>query len=782
VPRMPPPSEGEALKPDQIAKLRRWIDAGAPAPADEKPEADPREHWAFRAPQRPGLPVVGRPVANPIDALIADQWQRRGLVPQPDAEPRLLLRRLYLDLVGVPPSLEEQEAFLRDTTPDAYERVVDRLLQSPQHGERWARHWMDIWRYSDWYGLGQEVRNSQKHIWHWRDWIVESVNADKGYDQMLREMLAADELYPDDVGRLRATGFLARQYFKFNRTTWLDDTIEHTSKAFLGLTLNCAKCHDHKYDPLKQADFYRFRAFFEPYQIRTEMVAGETDFEKDGIPRAFDCNLEAPTYLFVRGDDRQPAKNRPLAPGLPKLLSWGPLEIQPVKLPREAYLPQVRESVFANYLAAAQRAVSDARRTLDKAEKAEDGAELKRARAAFATAQQQISTLQARRAADLAVVEGVDAKRAKEAAAREEKRLAFLQAEEALARAELDVAHAEGTKKADAEKKRVVAVAALEKARRAAESPGEAYTPLRGALKTLESNVETEASRNRPFPTTSTGRRSALAMWITDPRNPLTARVAVNHLWARHFGTPLVATDFDFGRKGAAPTHPELLDWLALELMEHGWSMKHLHRLIVTSEAYRLSSSSANVDPTTLKADPENRFLWRRQAPRMEAQVIRDSVLSLGGALDPAIGGPSIPIKDELSPRRSLYFFHSNNENQRFLSQFDDASVRECYRRSESIVPQQALTLANSKLMMTYGSQIADQLQQRFGAASDADFVRGAFHLLLATTPTAEEAAECLAALAEWRHLAGSRPDGAARARTHLVRALLNHNDFITIR
>ena len=155
---------------------------------------------------------------------------------------------------------------------------------------------MDIWRYSDWWGLGAEVRNSQKHIWHWRDWIIESLNADKGYDQMVREMLAADELYPDDLDRLRATGFLARQYFKFNRNTWLDETVEHTVKAFLGLTFNCAKCHDHKYDPISQDDYYRFRAFFEPYQVRTDMVPGETDFEKDGIPRAFDCNLDAPTY------------------------------------------------------------------------------------------------------------------------------------------------------------------------------------------------------------------------------------------------------------------------------------------------------------------------------------------------------------------------------------------------------------------------------------------------------------------------------------------------------
>src|SRR5436305_946770 len=174
-------------------------------------------------------------------------------------------------LVRMPPSHEELTAFASSTNPDAdYEKIVDRLLASPQYGERWGRHFMDVWRYTDWWGLGAEVRNSQKHIWHWRDWIVESLNADKGYDQMLREMLAADELYPNDPDRLRATGFLARSYFLFNRNTWLDEVVEHTSKGLLGLTFNCTKCHDHKYDPFKQQDYYRFRAFFEPYQVRTD--------------------------------------------------------------------------------------------------------------------------------------------------------------------------------------------------------------------------------------------------------------------------------------------------------------------------------------------------------------------------------------------------------------------------------------------------------------------------------------------------------------------------------
>ena len=250
------------------------------------------------------IPVVTNSAwsKNPIDAFIAAEHQKRGIVPQKSADRRVWLRRVSLDLIGLPPSLDELNSFLADESPEAYDRVVTRLLDSPQYGERWGRHWMDIWRYSDWWGLGAEVRNSQKHIWHWRDWIIDSLNTDKPYDQMLREMLAADELYPNDLEKLRAGGFLARQYFKFNRTSWLDETIEHTSKAMLGLTFNCAKCHDHKYDPFSQQEYYRLRAIFEPYQVRTDAVPGEVDFERDGIPRPFDCNHDIQTFVHVRGD------------------------------------------------------------------------------------------------------------------------------------------------------------------------------------------------------------------------------------------------------------------------------------------------------------------------------------------------------------------------------------------------------------------------------------------------------------------------------------------------
>jgi mono/diheme cytochrome c family protein len=801
--RMPP--EGEPLKPAEIAALRTWIAQGASAPADEQPERDPREHWAFRTPVRPAVPAVANSewAKNPIDAFIAREHEERGLTAQRPADKRVWLRRVSLDLIGLPPTREELDAFDADDSAGAYDCVVTRLLASPQYGERWGRHWMDIWRYSDWWGLGAEVRNSQKHIWHWRDWIIESLNTDKGYDQMLREMLAADELYPTDPDRLRATGFLARQYFKFNRTSWLDETVEHTAKAMLGLTFNCAKCHDHKYDPIAQLDYYRLRAIFEPYQVRTDAVPGELDFEKDGIPRAFDCNLDAPTFVHIRGDERTPDKSRAIEPALPAFLSRGELKIEPVPLPAEAYQPGLRPFVLELHLKTAEQRIAEARTALEAAKSRGGRSNDKPADAprpveeaellvviadkTLVAAEAQPASIMARAAADRARQQqpppedlaGVIA-----AAARAERVAALAKADEDLSRAELAVLKAAPEKKGEAEKKCAAAKTALEAARKDVDAPGTSYASLVGALKTLESNLETEDSRRKPFPASSTGRRSALARWITDPTNPLVARVAVNHLWSRHFGRALVPTVFDFGRKGSPPTHPGLLDWLAVELVEQGWSMKHIHHLIVTSNTYRLTSSSAGVASKTRATDPDNRFYWRAIPTRMEAQLVRDSLLYLGGELDLTRGGPSIPIAREGSRRRSLYFVHSHNEHEKFLAMFDDASVLECYRRAESIVPQQALALENSPLAMAMAEKIAGHIAAVNPSASDGEFIRTAFLTVLAAEPSGSEQTTLLESLGRLTGAARrqGRPDPEARARTNLIHALLNHNDFVTAR
>ena len=291
---MPPPSEGLPLGEHEVGVLRAWIDQGAVAPPEAVPPA-PNRHWAYVPPVRPAIPAAARRgwASNPLDAFLAAAHQSQGLQASPPVTKDLLLRRVYLDLVGLPPTREELHDFRTDRSPGAYEKVVDRLLASPRYGERWGRHWMDVWRYSDWYGLGEEVRYSHPHIWHWRDWIVAALNSDKGYDRMVVEMLAADELVPDDPVAVRATGFLVRNWDIFNRNTWLGNTVEHTARAFLGVTIQCARCHDHKFDPISQSDYYRLRAFFEPVHIRIDRVPGQPDRAKGGLPRVFDDFLES---------------------------------------------------------------------------------------------------------------------------------------------------------------------------------------------------------------------------------------------------------------------------------------------------------------------------------------------------------------------------------------------------------------------------------------------------------------------------------------------------------
>jgi hypothetical protein len=302
--RMPP--ESKPLAPEVIAAIRAWIAMGAPGLEGEEGEEDPRDHWAFQRIDRPAVPEVGED--NPIDAFLSVKRSEQKLAVQPAAGRPLALRRLYLDLIGLPPTLEQ----LADERP--WEEIVDELLESPHHGERWGRHWMDVWRYSDWYGLGAQLRYSQKHIWHWRDWIVESLNADKGYDRMIHEMLAGDELAPEDLDTVRATGFLARNYYLY---------------------------------------YYRLRALFEPHQVRLDPVPGEGDFEKGGIPRVFDNHLEAPTWLHLRGDPQSPDKETTIEPGVPVLFEKFAGEIREVDLPYVAWNPGARSYVQEAHLAEA---------------------------------------------------------------------------------------------------------------------------------------------------------------------------------------------------------------------------------------------------------------------------------------------------------------------------------------------------------------------------------------------------------------------------------------------
>ena len=725
------PQKAPPLAKGQVELIRRWIDQGAPWPDAAAGEDAVAAHWAYLRP--------AAKEGSSIDAFLASAQRARKVTPRPEASKATLLRRVTLDLIGLPPTPEELSAFAADPSPDAYGKVVDRLLADPRHGERWGRHFMDIWRYSDWAGYQAEVRESQPNIWRWRDWIVESLNADAPYDRMIVDMLAADELAPEDPKRLRATGFLVRNWSKFSREVWLQATVEHTAKAFLATTMNCARCHDHFFDPISQEEYYAFRAIFEPHDIRTDhLEGGAFDASKDGLVRAFDAKLDVPTHRFERGDDRSPDKSKTISPAVPRALG-GTLRIEPVALPPSSTAPEKREFVRALALGAEDKAVGDALQALGKGE---------------AVAGLDFSVADARRTALAAVLEAErlegrkdDAwKKAAEAALLAQRRLALLEA----ARAKFAAKQSLEAKKSDAKKKLDEAEKAFAKAEADYRlPPGTAYAPRKVAA----------------YPATSSGRRLALGRWIASSENPLTARVAVNHVWLRHFGAALVPTTFDFGHNGGKPNHPELLDWLAARFMADGWSFKKLHRLIVTSAAYRRDSAG---DAAAAAADPENRLLWRMNVRRMESEAVRDSVLFVAGALDLTRGGPELDQASALTTaRRSLYYRHAHEKQAEFLRLFDAPNVVECYERTESIVPQQALALANSGLAESSARALAAKLP-----AADEGFVGAAFERILGRGARPEEREECLRFLRE----------AGAKGREGLLHVLFNHNDFVTIR
>jgi Protein of unknown function (DUF1553)/Protein of unknown function (DUF1549)/Planctomycete cytochrome C len=810
--RMPP--EGQPLTSGQIGVLSRWIAAGAAGPADEKAAEDPRRHWAFQPPAKHSPPIVaGAELRNPVDAFLAEQQRRHGLTPLTEADKPLLLRRVYWDLIGLPPTVAQLRAFLDDTRPDAFERVVDGLLANPHSGERWGRHWMDVWRYSDWYGLGEQVRNAQKHMWHWRDWIVESLNESKGYDRMIEEMLAADEIAPLDADALRATGFLVRNYYLFNRTTWLDTTVEHTSKAFLGVTLNCAKCHDHKFDPFSQVDYYRFRAIFEPHQVRMEMLPGETNLERDGLPRVFDAHPDAPTYLLRRGDEKQPDRSQAIRPGVPAVLASAAFAVSPVNLPDRAWSPSSRPYVRSAYLAEAERrlqkAVGDlaAARARLKEKDTETVAvkttlpehrktSLRIARLRVNAAEKSLGAAEAHRSLLQASFD-LDRARRKGDSPTDEKPLvaaaAALERTDSIAEAEANVAQLElalaspqagsspgMASSLDAARKR------LGRVRKRSRTGEPLDVASLAALKAPEGPAETEASRRTPFPHTSTGRRTALARWIVDRQNPLTARVAVNHVWMRHMNRPLIESVADFGLRSPAPPEKELLDWLAIDFMDHGWDFKRLHRLIVTSQAYRRSSDGNRADAATRHGDPDNVYFWKFPGSRLEAEQIRDGIFYLAGALDERLGGPTIDPALEMSPRRSLYFTQSMDLHERFLSTFDAADVLQCYRRDESVLPQQALALANSRVTLQMAAKLAARLEHQMKvspkAARGEALVQSAFRSILSREATPDEQVACLDFLQQAKRLLPAKADGDRRAFESLIVALFNHNDFLTVR
>ncbi len=543
--------------------------------------AKQRQHWSFVPPRRPDTPRVRDQawVRNPVDAFVLKQIEEFGIAPAPEADRATLLRRLRFDLTGLPPTSEEVEAFVADPRTDAYERLVDRLLDTPQYGERWARFWLDLARFAESDGFKSD--KTRPDAWRYRDWVIRALNEDLPYDQFVRLQLAGDEAAPYDPDSFVATGFNRNWPFEdnnkvpgLNRQLMLDDMTDTTSAVFLGLTIGCARCHDHKYDPISQKDYYRFQALFAASGPKDDFALA-SPFEQ-----AMLATVAAERKARVQRVQRDlDTIERPyVAPLVKEKLAQFPPEVRAAFATDPEARTVVQEDLVQQYLAQMKvppAKIESAMTPSDRQVWTELGREMKQ--------------LQRQTSSDVATASGMT-----DAGAQPPVRL-------------------------------------LHKGNFA--NPGEAVPP--GFLSVLD-----DPSRFRPATVAGTsGRRQALAEWLTRPDHPLTARVMVNRLWQNHFGRGIVASSSDFGTQGVAPSHPELLDWLATEFVARGWSLKALHRVMVLSATYRQSSQAP---ARTLAEDPDNTLFSRMYRRRLEGEAVRDALLAVSGRLDDRVGGPSV--------------------------------------------------------------------------------------------------------------------------------------------
>ncbi len=742
--KMPPAGEGDPLTPAEVDLIRRWIDAGASGPenAVEKPKTVTSDHWAFQPIADIAPPHVADDAGwcrNPIDRFILQKLSEAGLEASPEADRPTQIRRLYLDLLGLPPSVEAVTEFVHDPAPDAWEQLVDRVLASPHYGERWGRHWLDQARYADSNGY---TIDSARSMWNYRDWVISSVNADQPFDQFAIEQLAGDMLPHPSREQLVATGFHRNTLVNEEggtdpeqfRVEAVVDRISTTGSVFLGLTIGCARCHDHKYDPISQREFYQLFAVFngadEPaLQLPTDQQAQE----------------EAPLDAEIATVRKRIAEVEANSPGRQK--AWEASFLKEIQqLEQEAKFPEAT--------AAMQHWKSLLTTPSDK-RKPEQFKELQEA---FYK--------------------------------RDVERIPLI--------AQLN--------DLTARKKQLAAKITTTLIMRERAEPRPTHVHVRGDFLRLGAPVSAGTPAVLPPPRSSGDRLTRLdfSKWLFQPDHPLTARVTVNRIWQTFFGSGLVATENDFGLQGDPPTHPELLDWLARCLQADDWSVKALHRLIVTSATYRQSSAMRS-DLT--EKDPYNRLVGRQLRLRLEAEVIRDSALASSGLLIDRIGGPGVyPQQPEgiykftqtvkfwkqRTPedhyRRGVYTFFWRSSPYPFLMTFDapDANVT-CTRRVKSNTPLQSLTLANDAAFVDLANGLARRILKE-ASADETARIDHAFQLCFARKPSADEQARLRSFIdSERQRLAGNTPpensspeqlDQASWAAA--ARVLMNLDEFVT--
>ena len=746
-PSMPP--VGEPLAAEEVQIIRDWIAAGALDDGGSVEET----WWSLRRLERPSVPVAAERARTPIDRFIAAKLSEKGLKPSPEASRRTLIRRLCYDLHGLPPSPEEVDAFVTDPSPHAYERLVDRLLDSPRYGERWGRHWLDVAHYGESHGYDKD--KPRRNAWPYRDYVIRAFNDDKPYARFVREQIAGDVLFPETPEGLIATGFLAagpwdyvghaelREGTRDKRIARLldrDDMLMTAMSTFSSLTVHCARCHDHKFDPILQSDYYALQAVF----------AGV-----DRADRPYD-------------DDREVFSERKAILEDLRRIALG---VRPI----EARIAAQTNGEIQTLLSEAEEIGK--RRTLLNHEKTAGETLEQQARNAELDAEmtrlaEQIRGLNTRvREIRLSLLDS-----------EERERLEQLHAEEQAARAALE---------ALPEPKRVYAAApyfesygkftpSLEPRPVSILGRGDVDSPVAPARPGAVTAVETLPGR---FDAENEGeRRAALADWLVHPDNPLTWRSIVNRVWHYHFGKGLVDSPNDFGRMGSRPTHPELLDWLAVEFRDSGGSMKHLHRLILNSAVYRQSSAG---NEEYARIDRDNQFLWRMNARRLDAESVRDAALQIGGSLDLTMGGPSeehfwfkndhSPIYDyarfdpaaKSSQRRSVYRFLVRSVPDPLMESLDcpDPSLL-TPKRNVTMTAVQALALLNDPLLIEQSRRLAERL--RMHSSDFSKQVGLLYRLALSRAPEPQETG-LLANYSEEHGL------------ENLCRLVLNSNEFLFV-
>ena len=726
--QMPP--KNKKLGSDQIAALEKWVKLGAPMPESGKQVVrrgkitdEDKQWWAFVPVRKPAVPPIGNrqsAIGNPIDAFILQKLAAAQLKPSPAADRTTLARRVHFDLTGLPPTPFELDQFLADQSADAYEKLVDKLLASPRYGEKWARHWLDLVRYAE--SDGYRADEYRPQAWRYRDYVVKSLNADKPYDRFITEQLAGDELYfsskpeTQNPEHLVATGYFRAGIYEWNnrdvRGQWqriLEDITDTSADTFLGVGLQCARCHDHKFDPFLHKDYYRFQAFFTPLLPREDLV------------------LATPAQRVEHAA---------------KLAKWEAATAD-IRAEIDQLLVQPRKSAEKH---AIETFVEDLRADIRKPATERTPLEHQIAELAYRQVTYEFDRLDGKLKGET-----------KEKVIALRKKLAEFDALKPAPLAQNYGATDVGP---------IAPPTLLKKG-------GKQETIAPGYLSVLDAkDAQVAALPN------STGRRTELARWLTAPENPLTARVMVNRLWQSHFGRGLAANASDFGKLGEKPSHPELLDWLAATFVESGWSLKAMHRLMVTSQTYRQASVQSSVSSvqsgTGAKVaslntehsranttDPDNRLLSHFPIRRLEAEQIRDAILAATGELklEPA-GGPST---DQLTPRRSIYSKWLRNAPNPLLNVFDLAEpFQSVAQRNVTTTPPQALLLLNSQMMLRHAREFAKRLEQEH-PSSDEDMVNAAYRLAFTREPKPAERTAALQFLTEQKQRLGAKgtPDKA---------------------